>query len=166
MVRFRSTYEHNIDSKGRLAIPAKMRAAGDLGPGSELIAAVFLDNCIKLFPVGEWEKLEDDLLSLDSSDPAVREATRKVIGSSQELELDGQARVVLSKALLDYANLSASSLALVVGVGSHMEVWNPETYQASGGSRSNEDLFGLVMSNRKASPAPLSVNLSYGSSAS
>lgn len=167
MARFRSTYEHNIDSKGRLAIPAKMRAAGDLGPGSELIATSQLDGCIMLYLTADWERRENDLNSLNSYLGDVRDAARFIIPSAEEVELDAQARIVLPKGHLEYANLSPSSPALVLGVGDHIEIWNPEVYRSRMNNRTStsEGLLERVMTHHQPPPAPLPVHVSYGPSA-
>lgn len=168
MARFRSTYEHNIDSKGRLAIPAKMRAAGNLGPGSQLIAASQLDDCVMLYLVEDWERREDDLKNLNLYLGDVRDAARFILPSAEEVELDAQARIVLPKGHLDYATLSASAPALVLGVGDHIEIWNPDVYRARMNNRSttSEGLLERVMTHHQSPPTPLPVHLSYGQSAS
>lgn len=121
---FRGIHILNLDSKGRVAIPACHRA--DLGD-ERLVATIAIDNrCLWLYPWHQWQALERQLLALPSLNRRSRRLQRLLIGHAQEGELDGQGRFLLSTPLRKYANLTKS--VALVGVGTKFEIWDEEAW--------------------------------------
>ncbi len=124
---FRGQAEYSIDSKGRVAIPAKMRAAAS--EEKRFVALYGLDACLHLYPISTWEQKEADLHRLNQYRAENREAIRRLFMNTEDLETDAQGRVTLSKTLLDRASLTAGSTARILGAGERIEIWNPETLE-------------------------------------
>lgn len=114
-------FEHNIDAKGRIFIPVKLREK----LGSTFIAATVLDHCVSLYSTEEWESLLEKLASGPMAQ--TRKLMRKVTESAEDVTLDAQGRILLNKKLLAYAGLEKP--ALIIGAGRRAEIWNPDVYE-------------------------------------
>lgn len=114
-------FEYNIDAKGRIFIPVKLREK----LGSSFIAATVLDPCVSLYSAEEWDSLLKKLTSAPMAE--TRKLLRKVAQSAEDVTLDSQGRILLSKPLLAHARLEKP--ALIIGAGRRAEIWNPEVYE-------------------------------------
>ena len=115
-------YNHTIDTKGRMIIPAKIREQlGDL-----CIVTKGLDDCLAIYTLEAWKKISDALQSQSSTKASVRALKRFVFGSAAELEYDKQGRVLIPVPLREYASLDKQ--AVIVGAGDHVEIWSREKY--------------------------------------
>lgn len=114
-------FEYNIDAKGRIFIPVKLREK----LGSSFIAATVLDPCVSLYSAEEWDSLLEKLTSAPMAE--TRKLLRKVAQSAEDVTLDSQGRILLSKPLLAHARLEKP--ALIIGAGRRAEIWNPEVYE-------------------------------------
>ncbi|HEY1074506.1 MAG TPA: division/cell wall cluster transcriptional repressor MraZ [Patescibacteria group bacterium] len=115
---FLGEYEHTIDQKGRLAIPAKFRTA--LGEGA--VIARGLDNCLTLYPKKEWERLAERVASLPTTDANARSFARFILAGAVDVEADKQGRVILPAYLRQYAELGAN--VIVAGLYNRVEIWD------------------------------------------
>lgn len=114
---FIGQYSHNIDAKGRLAVPAKFR--------SELRKAVVtkgLDNCLFLYPKKEWDKRAEKIAALTVSKSNTRAFSRLMLGGAMSVEVDGQGRVILPDYLRDFAGLDKK--VVIVGLYNRLEIWD------------------------------------------
>ena len=116
---FLGRFSHNLDTKGRLAIPAKFRAA--LGEG--LVVTRGIDRCLSVYPLAAWQALAERISALSISDPDARQFKRMVFAEAMDEELDGQGRIVLPPELRRYAGIDRE--AVVVGVNTYIEIWDP-----------------------------------------
>lgn len=119
---FRGLTEGTLDPKGRLAIPAKQRD-GLAGQSSNMLV-VTIDTehrCLLLYPLAEWEKIEQKLQALPSFDPASRRIQRLLIGHATEMELDRAGRILIPSLLREYAALDKQ--VMLVGQGNKIEIW-------------------------------------------
>ena len=116
-------YEHSIDTKGRIAMPAKLRE----GLGGKFIITKGLDGCLFVYAMGEWQRVEQKLASLPMSRKTARDFTRFLFGGACEGECDKQGRVLLPANLRRYAGLERD--AVIVGVGSRAEIWDAAKWQ-------------------------------------
>ena len=114
-------YEHSIDTKGRIAMPAKLRE----GLGGKFIITKGLDGCLFVYAMDEWQRVEQKLASLPMSRKTAR--TRFLFGGACEGECDKQGRVLLPANLRRYAGLERD--AVIVGVGSRAEIWDAAKWQ-------------------------------------
>ncbi len=114
-------FEYNVDAKGRIFIPVKLREK----LGSSFIAATVLDPCVSLYSAEEWDSLLEKLTSAPMAE--TRKLLRKVAQSAEDVTLDAQGRILLSKPLLAHARLEKP--ALIIGAGRRAEIWNPKVYE-------------------------------------
>lgn len=116
-------YTHNLDNKGRVAIPAKFRE-------KLLVGAIItrgLDNCLFLFAPKEWEALAQKLTALPLAQANSRAFARLMLSGAMDVELDTQGRILIPDYLRKYADLKKQ--VVVAGVYSRMEVWNAENWE-------------------------------------
>ncbi len=114
-------FEHNIDAKGRIFIPVKLREK----LGNTFIAAAVLDRCITLYSMEEWESLLSKMTEAPMAE--TRKLLRKVTESAEDVTLDAQGRILLNKDLVAHAGLEKP--ALIIGAGRRAEIWNPAVYE-------------------------------------
>lgn len=120
---FRGQQEHSLDSKDRITIPARFRAA--LSDGVVLSAG--LDPCVDVYPLAGFAALEENYLSgLSPMTRRSRMLRRRFYSGSEEAELDSAGRLRLARSLLDHAALSGG--CTIVGAGDHLEIWGEEAW--------------------------------------
>ena len=115
------TYEHSIDAKGRLFIPAKLRE--ELGVTFYLSMGV--DECLAIYPQETWNRFTEKFASLPMSQSA---AMRPLFANASKCELDSQGRIVIPQKLRKYAGLEKD--AVIIGVNDRAEIWSAETWNA------------------------------------
>lgn len=115
-------FQHSIDEKGRLTIPAKFREA----LGSSFVVTRGLDHCLFVYPQKEWEMLEAKLKSLPFTRKDARAFVRFLFSGATESELDKQGRVLIPAALREYARLERE--CVVIGVSNRAEIWSRELW--------------------------------------
>jgi len=119
---FSGEYEHTIDDKGRLTIPAKFRAK--LAEG--LFVTRGLDGCLFVLPPDAWEALSEKVASLPLAQGSARLFSR-MIYSGTECKLDKQGRILLPPPLREHADIESE--AVVIGVNSRLEIWSKKRWQ-------------------------------------
>ena len=115
------TYEHSIDAKGRLFIPAKLRE--ELGVTFYL--AMGVDACLAIYPQESWDRFTEKFSSLPISKS---KAMRSLFANAVKCELDSQGRIVIPQKLRKYAGLEKD--AVIIGVNDRAEIWSAETWNA------------------------------------
>ena len=115
------TYDHSIDAKGRLFIPAKLRE--ELGVTFYL--AMGVDECLAIYPQETWNRFTEKFASLPMSQSA---AMRPLFANASKCELDSQGRIVIPQKLRKYAGLEKD--AVIIGVNDRAEIWSAETWNA------------------------------------
>jgi MraZ protein len=117
---FRGHYEHSLDSKDRLTVPARFRAA--LADGAVLAAG--LDPCVEIYPTIEFTRFEEQVLGeLNPLSRKGRMMRRRFHGRSHDEKLDSAGRVRIPKNLIEHAGLEEGP-CVVIGVADHLEIWN------------------------------------------
>jgi transcriptional regulator MraZ len=123
---FRGHYEHSLDSKDRLTVPARFRAA--LADGVVLSAG--LDPCVDVYATADYARFEQQVLSdLNPLSRAGRMMKRRFHGRSHDETLDSAGRVRIPKHLVGHADL-AEGPCVVIGVADHLEIWNTHAWEA------------------------------------
>ncbi|MBO5929209.1 MAG: division/cell wall cluster transcriptional repressor MraZ [Clostridia bacterium] len=125
-------FQHNIDAKGRLFVPAKLRDK----LGSTFIAAAVMDHCVCLYSLEEWNKLQEGLAQMPMT--KARKLQRYLSANAEDVQVDSQGRILLPKHLQQYAGLEKE--ALVIGAGNRAEIWNPTAYESDVASMTSEDV--------------------------
>ena len=119
---FLGEYNHTIDDKGRLTIPAKFR--GELAAG--LVVTRGLDRNLMIFPLNSWEGLAERIVSRPLSDGEMRAFRRRIFSGAADLEPDRQGRIILPAHLREFANINGE--AVVSGMYDYVEVWSAEAW--------------------------------------
>lgn len=120
---FIGEYLHNLDDKGRLAVPIKFRK--DFTKGAVVTRG--LDNCLFIYTKSEWQKLADKLATLPISKANTRAFARLMLAGAMDVELDKQGRVILPEYLREFAALKKK--AVVAGLYNRLEVWDDAKWQ-------------------------------------
>lgn len=128
MAGFKGQAEYSVDSKGRLAIPAKMRNALNPEAKNTFTITRGFEQCIFLYPLDRWEKMEDEFSGLNMYNREARDFVRTILRWAEEVTLDGQGRVSLPKSLTEFAGISEK--ALVLGALDHIEIWDPDLFES------------------------------------
>lgn len=123
LAMFLGEYEHNIDAKGRMAVPARFRLQMDRGA----IISKGMGTCLSIYTTERWEQRSNELVS-DMSSDELRDFERRVYPSASEIELDTQGRIVIPAKLRAYATLSNE--VTIAGVRDHIEIWDRAAWQA------------------------------------
>ena len=116
-------YNHNIDEKGRVSVPAKFRE--DLG--TSFIVTKGLDECLFAYSKAEWIKFEEKLKSLPLTNTNARNFVRFFFSGATECEVDKQGRINIPQNLREYASLSKE--LCIIGVSTRVEIWNKEKWE-------------------------------------
>lgn len=120
---FLGEFQHTLDDKGRLTIPAKFRD----GLGSRFIVTRGLDGCLFAYPLAEWQVLEARLKTLPLTKADARAFVRFLFSGAAEGELDRQGRITLPQSLREYAKIDKD--VVVVGVSNRVEIWAKESWE-------------------------------------
>jgi MraZ protein len=120
---FRGLYEHSLDSKDRLTVPSRFRAA--LSDG--IVLSKSFDPCVWLHTTSEFEALSDRFLSPHSPFGGdARRLRRRFHGGSFDEKLDSAGRIHIPRPLIEHANLQGP--CVVIGAGEYLEIWNAEAW--------------------------------------
>ena len=135
----------SVDSKGRLAIPAKYRE--QLINQNEVNIIVTRDPqypALKIYPGSIWNKISTELQGLQGLDPIVRNLQWTILGNASVSSFDPSSRmlVLISSELREYAEISKSAKVSIIGMGNKFEVWNEKNWEMrqTGGALSTEIL--------------------------
>lgn len=125
---FRGITKLTLDSKGRVAVPTRYRESLDLSSkGAVVITIDTEETCLLLYPLTEWQVIENKLQALPSFNAAARRIQRLLIGHATDIELDGNGRLLIPQVLRDHARLEKS--LVMIGQGNKFELWNEELWQ-------------------------------------
>ena len=121
------TFEHRLDVKGRLVIPARFREE----LGSSVVASFGIDRCVSVYSQRSWEGILERLHNLPYSKGKTRDLVRVLLASAHEVPIDPAGRILLPQSLRDQAGIEQE--VSLNGVLDHIEVWDSEkwnTYRA------------------------------------
>lgn len=120
---FMGEYHHNVDTKGRLIVPAKFRE----NLGETFVLTRGLDQCLFGYPLTEWKELEEKLKALPMTKKDARAFTRFFFSGATECEIDKQGRVNIASPLKQYAKLDKE--CVVLGVSNRIEIWSRSLWE-------------------------------------
>ena len=118
---FRGSSNLTLDNKGRLVVPARHRDVLLERCGGHLVITADADQCLLLYPLPEWEVIQQKLEGLSNLDKRVRSLQRRLIGFAVDTEMDGAGRVLIAPELRRYAHLDRD--VVLVGQGKKFELW-------------------------------------------
>jgi len=120
---FLGEYNHNLDVKGRMAIPAKFRAKLNAGA----IITKGLEHCLFIFDLKDWETLAQKLIALPIAQANARAFSRLMLAGAMDVELDGQGRILIPDYLRKYADLKKQ--VVVAGLYNRIEIWDNDAWK-------------------------------------
>jgi len=130
---FKGEYNHTIDTKGRLIIPAKYREL----LGEKFVVTKGLDDCLYIYDDAEWGRVEEKLRTLPSNKNS-RAFIRYMTAGAADVELDKQGRALIPANLRESAGLEKD--VVLAGVATHIEIWDKAKWDALNDESSMEDI--------------------------
>jgi len=125
--KFRGASNLSLDAKGRIVLPARYRERLLEICHSQLIVTIDTEQpCLLIYPLPEWELIEEKIEALPSFNPTTRRIQRLLIGHATEVEVDANGRMLLSTPLRDYAQLGKK--VVLIGQGKKFELWDEELW--------------------------------------
>mgnify|MGYP000908858390 FL=1 len=121
---FIGEYQHTIDPKGRVILPAKFREE----LGEKFVVTKGLDHCLFVYPNGEWSNLEKKLRTLPLTSKDARAFIRFFFAGAAECGVDKQGRILIPANLRQHADLN-KELA-IIGVSTRIEIWDRDAWDA------------------------------------
>ena len=133
---FIGEYSHNLDSKGRLAVPAKFRAM--LKGGAVVTRG--LDNCLFLYPKKQWGELAEKLSKLPISQAKARAFSRLMLAGAMDVDFDNQGRITLPEYLRSFAVLKKK--VVIAGLYDRLEIWDRQKWNTfkTGAEKKSSDI--------------------------
>jgi MraZ protein len=123
MHKFRGVSNLSLDAKGRIVLPARYRERLLEICDSQMIVTIDTDQpCLLIYPLPEWERIEEKIEALPSFNPTTRRIQRLLIGHATEIEVDANGRMLLSSPLREYAQLGKK--VVLIGQGKKFELWD------------------------------------------
>lgn len=123
---FLGTYEHRLDTKGRISLPARFREVLSAEGDGRLVITTNVDpgaRCLVAYPMAEWQVFQDRIAQLPQFDENVIRLKRLHVAGASECALDRQGRIQLPASLRDYAGCKEGAV-IFAGVGASLEIWD------------------------------------------
>lgn len=124
MPSFKGQYEHSVDNKGRVALPAKLRKIVRPEAQDRYTILRGVDPCLYIYPQDEWELVEDKLAEINSFSRKGRIVKRNILRYAEDVTLDKQHRISLPTHLKEWSKIDGT--AIFIGSGERIELWSPE----------------------------------------
>lgn len=124
MAGFKGHVDYSVDSKGRVALPAKMRRAINPEASNCVVLTRGFESCIFVYPQDKWEKMEAGFDDLNQYNAEARHFVRIIEMWADDQEIDAQGRITIPKKMMEFAQITDK--VTVVGARDRMELWNPE----------------------------------------
>ena len=121
---FRGTFDHSLDNRGRMAVPARYRDV--FAEGGVITQSA--DGCLELYTADEFDRTAEDLTRESASHQRGRRLRRALYGRSTEVELDGQGRILIPARFRESAQLAGQ--AVLLGRRECLEIWSPDVWES------------------------------------
>jgi len=122
---FLGEYEHSVDVKGRVAVPAKFRTQLEGG----LVVTRGFERCLQVYPMEQWQALSERVSSLSLGTTEARQLRRLLFASAFDTELDKQGRILLPASLREYGKIGDN--AVIAGMNTYFEIWSKTDWDAA-----------------------------------
>ena len=119
---FRGVTALTLDSKGRLAMPARHREVLQVRAGGKLVVTADSASCLLIYAAPDWEPIQDKLMGLSSFNPRTRDLQRLLVGNASDVEMDAAGRILIPAPLRKFASLEKD--VALVGQGARFELWD------------------------------------------
>ena len=124
---FRGATLVNLDSKGRLTVPTRYREQLLENAAGQMVCTIDIYHpCLLLYPLPEWEIIEQKLSRLSSMNPVERRVQRLLLGHASECQMDGAGRLLIAPVLRQHAGLTKE--VMLVGQFNKFELWDETTW--------------------------------------
>src|SRR5579862_8443495 len=141
---FRGAAKVTLDVKGRMVLPTRVRdRLAQLGE-PQLVATVDRDQCVLVYPLTDWQKIQDSLLDLPNLNSETRWLQRLMVGYATDLDIDAHGRVLIPGELREFAGLQRD--AMLFGQGNHLELWDEVAWKQA-------SMASIAPAQRSAAPA-------------
>lgn len=134
---FRGVSNLSLDNKGRMTMPTRYRDMLTESCAGQLVVTIDKDKCLLLYPLAEWERIEQELVKLSSFDKRLRKLQRLLVGHATEVEMDGSGRVLLPPPLRGFASMDKH--VVLIGQGKKFEIWDEQTWNSQRDEWLNEE---------------------------
>jgi len=125
---FQGTFKHNLDAKGRLAIPNKIRQQIEKIEDKEiLVVTQGLEDCLLAYPKNEWQKMLEKSKDLALLEDGARDYIRLIIGPATDCSLDKMGRIRIPPNLRDYAGIDKE--VIILGAMEKIEIWSKSNHE-------------------------------------
>ena len=126
---FRGIHQVSVDAKGRLSLPARLRDEFLQYEDAGVVVTIDpMSRCLLLYPLSEWEQIQEKLDRLPSFQPQARRLQRLLVGHATDLEIDSAGRLLLPAPLREFAKIQRKSTLL--GQGKKLEIWGLEQWES------------------------------------
>ena len=115
-------FKHNLDSKNRVTVPAKLR----MELGEKPVLTRGLDHCLFIYPNRDWQLFMEKLNKLPLGQAKARNFKRFILSGASEIDIDEMGRVLIPEPLKKYSNLKKE--VVIIGVGDRIELWNEDMW--------------------------------------
>ena len=126
MIGFLGEYEVTMDTKGRFLLPAGFKKQLAEEAGSQFVINRGIETCLSLYPMQSWEPIFAKVSKLNEFDPKVRQFRRYFLNGATNVELDTAGRLLIPKALMEYAGLEKD--VVLVSAVDKIEIWDKTKY--------------------------------------
>ena len=141
-LRFSGEYLNVLDAKNRINIPAKFRKALDPINDRTFVITRGFDQCITLYPIYEWNIVEQQLASLSSLRNRNRNFVRSIVRYASYVQYDRQGRIIIPDNLKAYSQIDKD--VIIIGMITKIEIWNPERIKKCNDDINVEDFDDLA----------------------
>jgi MraZ protein len=133
---FRGSFEHTVDAKGRVSVPSKFRDIIADRYDGRLVMAMDFDKCLTVYPLEEWEKLEEKIKTLPMMKQEVKDFMRFFFSSATECELDKQGRILIPPTHRERASIQKN--VMLVGIMNKIEIWDAKAWEVQNSQNGNK----------------------------
>lgn len=125
---FRGVSHLNLDDKGRMSLPSRYRDRLQQYCNGDLVVTVDPDHCLLIYPLPDWEEIQQKLQRLPSFNPKTRGLQRLLIGHATDVPMDNNGRILLPPPLRDFAFLQRK--VVLAGQGNKFELWDEDRWNS------------------------------------
>jgi MraZ protein len=129
MSSFTGRFSYTVDSKGRIALPARLRKSLMPSASETFYITRGFEQCLYGYPSDEWSRIVETFRTLQFTDPQHRFFARTFFEWANDSQLDAQSRIIVPQRLLDYAKIEKEKELLIIGVLERIELWSPAVYE-------------------------------------
>lgn len=127
-IMLRGVHSLALDAKGRIAVPSRYRSTLEAAAENQLVLTIDTESkCLLVYPLPEWEVIQDKISALSSFNKAARRIQRLLIGYATDVELDSAGRLLISAPLREYAGLEKK--VVLLGQGNKFELWSESEWE-------------------------------------